>query len=67
MVCCAIQSSLDVHGEGGHTSVYFNKKVLSDITSPKEQYKTKTHPAHLNLTGNHINFCSPAKVASGVQ
>jgi len=66
MICCAIQSPLDMHVEDGCASIYFNKKVSSGINLLKEWCKTNTDPAHFNLPGNHINFCSHAKVASRV-
>lgn len=56
MVCFAVLSSLNISVENGHASIYFRRKVLSDITLLKRWCKTKTDPAHFNLPGNHINF-----------
>lgn len=67
MVYCIVQFSLDIHVVDSHASMYFSKNVLSGITLLKGRHKTKTDPVHFNLPGNHFNFCSPAKVASGVQ
>lgn len=67
MVCCAVQFSLEIRVVDSHASMYFSKNVLSGITLLKGRYKTKTDPVHFNLPGNHVNFCSPAKVASRVQ
>lgn len=54
MVCCAVESSLDMHVEDGHASTYLNKKVLSGITLLKGRCKTETDSAHFTLPGNHV-------------
>lgn len=67
VICChglLCHSVLPGCVKGGHASIYFNKKVFPGITLLKGWCKTKADPAHLNLPGNYISFCSPAKVAS---